>query len=179
MIEPVLRRLDAIAPEVLALLARVVFAAVLFGYFWTSALTKLGPEPGTLALGAFAQIFPRALESVGYDVSQLGLWHSLVVAGGTAAEFVLPVMIVLGLMARLAALGMIGFVGVQSLTDIVGHGAGPETIGLWFDRFPDALISDQRALWVAVLLVTVFHGAGSLSADNALRHLRRNRPQPA
>ncbi len=47
---------------------------------------------------------------------------------------------------------MIGFVVVQSLTDVYGHGQSGE-IGSWFDRFPDAIIMDQRALWVFLLLV--------------------------
>ena len=60
---------------------------------------------------------------------------------------------------------MIGFVVVQSLTDIVGHGADAATIGAWFDRASGALILDQRAFWVLVLLVRVFKGAGPLSLD--------------
>lgn len=166
-------RLDRLAPEVLPLMARGLFAAVLFGYFWASALTKVEPGFG-LSLGAYAQIFPRAMEAVGYDVSQLGLWHWLVVMAGTVAEFVLPVLIVLGLMTRLAALGMIGFIGVQSLTDVIGHRAGPETIGRWFDRVADSALLDQRALWVMLLVVIVMQGAGALSVDRWLARLRRN-----
>ena len=60
---------------------------------------------------------------------------------------------------------MIGFVVVQSLTDIVGHGVDAATIGAWFDRASGALILDQRAFWVLVLLVRVFKGAGPLSLD--------------
>ena len=65
---------------------------------------------------------------------------------------------------------MIGFIVVQSLTDLVGHGGfdHPETHGMWFDRFPDSAILDQRSLWVFLLLVLVLKGGGPLSLDNVL-----------
>lgn len=157
----------------LSLLARLIFAATLAFYFWASGLTKLGD--GLLGIfvpsvGAYAQIFPRAMEAVGYDTSQLSLWHTLVVLGGTWAEFLLPALIIVGLLTRLAALGMIGFIVVQSLTDIFAHGVAddPKTLGAWFDRFPDSLILDQRAFWVFVLVVLIIKGAGPLSLDRAL-----------
>jgi putative oxidoreductase len=77
-------------------------------------------------------------------------------------------LIVLGLLTRLAALGMVGFVVMQSLTDILGHAAGPETIGTWFDPASDALILDQRAFWMLVFLVLILKGAGPISADRFL-----------
>jgi putative oxidoreductase len=164
--------MEALAPALLPTLARLVFAGVLLMYFWASGITKLGP--GTFGFlhpsdGAYAQIFPRAFEAVGYDSSQLGVFAWAVAVAGTLAEFVLPLLIVLGLFTRFAALGLIGFAVVQSLTDIYGHGADAATIGAWFDRASDALIMDQRALWVVLLLVLVFKGAGPLSADRALR----------
>lgn len=164
-----LTRLDPLLP----LLARFTFAAVLLPYFWASGLTKLGDGLLGLfkpALGAYAQIFPRTLEAAGYDVSALGLWHWAVVTAGTWAEFVLPLLVVLGLLTRLSALGMLGFIAVQSLTDLYGHGgiAHPETLGAWFDRHPDGLILDQRAFWAFTLLVLVVKGAGALSVDQIL-----------
>ena len=66
---------------------------------------------------------------------------------------------------RLAALGMVGFVVVQSLTDIFGHSAAA---GAWFDRASDALILDQRALWLLLLIVLISKGAGPISADRFL-----------
>jgi putative oxidoreductase len=158
---------DRAGDWLLPTLARVVFAGVLFSYFWTSAGTKLDGL-FTPALGAYAQIFPKQFEAVGYDVSQMGLWHRLVVLAGAWAEYLLPVLIVIGLLTRLAALGMIGFVVVQSLTDIWGHGAGA---GAWFDAASDALILDQRALWCLLLAVLILKGAGPLSADRLLRPL--------
>ena len=162
-----LATLDRAGDILLPPLARLTFAAVLFSYFWSSALTKFDGV-FTPSVGAYAQIYPRAFEALGYDASGFGLFPWLVVVLGGWAEFVLPVLIVVGLMARLAALGMIGFIVVQSLTDIFGHLADAATIGRWFDRASDAVILDQRALWVMVLLVIVLKGAGALSLDRLL-----------
>ncbi len=168
--------LDAVSGPVLTTLARFLFAATLLLYFWNSALTKLGDGISGLwtpALGAYAQIFPRQMEAVGYDVSQLGLWHWAVVMAGTYAEILLPLMVVIGLFTRFAALGMIGFVTVQSLTDIVGHGAAA---GSWFDRLPDGVILDQRALWLFLLLLLALRGGGPLSVDRWIRSAPSLRP---
>jgi len=162
-----LNRADWLLPT----LARFLFAAIFFSYFITSGLTKLGDGFSGLwtpSIGAYSQIFPKVLEAAGYDVDALGLFHKLVVVAGTWAEFILPALIVLGLFTRIAALGMIGFVVVQSLTDIYGHGLGAE-VGAWFDRFPDAIIMDQRALWIFLLFTLVIKGAGPLSFDRALK----------
>lgn len=162
------------ADGLLSTLARFLFAAILLLYFWVSGLTKLGEGFMGLfqpSVGAYAQIFPRVMESVVYDTSQLSIFHWAVVVAGTWAEFILPALIVIGLLTRLSALGMIGFIVVQSLTDLIGHGGfeHPETFGAWFDRFPDSVIMDQRAFWIFVLLVLVVKGAGPLSLDAALR----------
>jgi putative oxidoreductase len=162
-------KLEKLSPLLLPTLARLVFAGVLCGYFWTSARTKLGDGLFGVSDGAYAQIFPRAFEAVGFDAGQLGLWHWFVVLAGTCAEFLLPLLIVAGLLTRLSALGMIGFIFIQSLTDVFGHGATGDTVGRWFDRAPDALILDQRAFWIFLLVILVLKGAGPISADRALR----------
>jgi putative oxidoreductase len=172
--QPMNRLGDAALP----ILARLVFAGVLLVYYWNSGLTKLGDgifgflQPSS---GAYVQIFPKAMEAAGYDTSQLTIFHWAVVTGGTIAEFVLPILIVIGLFTRLAAFGMIGFIVVQSLTDLYGHGgiAHEGTLGAWFDRMSDALILDQRAFWVLCLLILVLKGAGALSVD---RLIFRNAP---
>lgn len=161
------------ADGLLSLSARFVFAATLLMYFWASGMTKLGD--GILgvfqpSVGAYAQIFPKVMEAVVYDTSQLSVFHWAVVVAGTWAEFILPTLIVIGLLTRLSALGMIGFIIVQSLTDLIGHGGfeHPETFGAWFDRLPNSAILDQRAFWIFVLLVLVIKGAGPLSVDRFL-----------
>ncbi|WP_163846681.1 DoxX family membrane protein [Pseudooceanicola aestuarii] len=181
-----LSRMEPILP----LLARFLFAAVLLPYYWASAMTKTGA--GLLgvfspSLGAYAQIFPRQMEAAGYDASQLGLLQWAVVVAGTLAEFILPALIVLGLLTRLSALAMIGFVTVQTLTDLYGHGgiAHAETLGAWFDRAPDGLILDQRGLWFLLLMLLVVKGGGALSLDALLfrnavsAHPADRRPAPA
>lgn len=161
----------AAADWLIPTLARFVFAAVLLVYFLNSGMTKLGDGISGIwspSAGAYAQIFPRAFEAVGYDSDALSVFHRLVVVAGILAEFVLPTLIVLGLLTRLAALGAIGFIVVQSLTDIYGH-AQTSALGAWFDRFADAPIMDQRAFWIFVLVVLVIKGAGPLSFDRALQ----------
>jgi putative oxidoreductase len=172
--------LDRAGDTLLPTLARATFAAVLAGYFWSSALTKL-TGPFTPSLGAYAQIYPRALEAAGFDVSQMSALQTLVVLAGSWAELILPALIVLGLATRLAAFGMVGFTLVQSLTDIIGHKAGPEVIGAWFDRASDALILDQRALWLLLFAVLILKGAGPLSLDRlvAVGLARRKGQRPA
>lgn len=169
------------ADWILPTLARFIFAAVLAVYFWVSGMTKLGD--GLLgifqpSLGAYAQIFPRVMENVGYDVTQLGFYHWAVVTAGTVAEFILPLLIIAGLMTRLASLGMIGFIVVQSLTDLNGHGKWDDALvlGAWFDAPSNSLIMDQRALWVFLLLLLVIKGAGPLSFDRALAPKRSADP---
>lgn len=166
------------APALVPTLARLTFAGVLLFYFWGSALTKLGP--GSLGFlspsdGAYVQIFPKAMEAAGYDSGQLGLFHWAVAVAGTLAELILPLLIVLGLFTRLASLGMTGFVLVQSLTDIRGHGVGGDDLGRWFDAASGALIADQRGFWAFLLAALVLMGAGPLSLDRLLSAARRAR----
>ena len=110
--------------------------------------------------GAFAQIFPKAAEAVLYDVTQLTEFQRLAILIGTTAEYVLPVLIVIGLFTRVAAIGMIAFVIVQTAVDVSGHGV---TLGTWFNNAPELI--DQRTLGMFLLLVLAIKGAGPLSAD--------------
>ena len=152
--------------------ARFTFAAVLLVYFWASAATKFSDgffgflQP---SFGAYYQIVPKVAEAAQFDPEMISaVWYPLVLLGSWA-EIILPLLIVLGLFTRGAALGMIGFIIVQSLTDIFGHGVDAATIGGWFDRASDALILDQRLFWVFVLLFLVVQGAGRYSLDNWLK----------
>ena len=161
-----------LAGPALPLIARIIFAGTLLVYYIRSGLTKLGD--GVMGVfkpsdGAYIQIFPKAVEAAGYDTSQLNILHWAVVTAGTWAEFVLPVAIVLGFLTRPAALGMIGFILVQSIVDITGHGLTAKDIGTWFDGNASALILDQRAFWVFLLLVLVVKGGGALSLDRVLK----------
>ena len=158
-----LDRLDWLVPT----LARLTFLMVLFFYFWNSALLKIDGSIFSPSAGAFGQIFPKAAEAVVWDVLQMTLFQRLVILAGTVAEFVLPVLIVVGLLTRLAAIGMIGFVAVQTIVDVTGHGVA---LGSLFDS-AQALI-DQRIMWVFLFAVMVLKGAGPISIDVIFK--RRN-----
>ncbi|MXX16729.1 MAG: DoxX family protein [Gammaproteobacteria bacterium] len=160
------------APWLPGALARLVFAAVLLVYFLNSALTKTGDGFFGLFMiqdVAYFQILPSVIEQYDFDASQVPFipW-GLIVMLGTYSEIILPILIVIGLFTRLAALGMIGFVLVQSYVDIAFHGVDGKTIGSWFDNLSGAVILDQRALWMFLLIYLVIHGAGMLSLDRLL-----------
>lgn len=160
--------LEPFSTPVLTTLARFIFAAVLFMYFWNSGFTKIPDGISNLfspSFNAFAQIFPKGAEAAGYDITQATAFQKAVILAGTWSEFILPLLIVIGLFTRAAAFGMIGFVVVQSLTDIYGHGA---SLGAFFDATSDSAL-DQRAFWVFLLLVLVFRGGGPLSMDRFFR----------
>lgn len=170
--DTLVRRLGTLAPAMLPLVARIVFAGVFLVYFWSSAMTKIGP--GLFGIlhptdGAYVQIFPRAAEAAGYDFSKFGLWQWAVTVAGMWAEFLLPLLVVAGLLTRLASFGMIGFILVQSATDVLGQGV---PLGRWFDTDPGEL-ADARALWIVLLLVPAFLGSGVLSLDRVLLAARK------
>lgn len=156
----------------LGLAARFVFAGVLLFYLLNSARTKVGEGVMgffTITDNAYFQILPSVVESYDYDASQIPFFpYDIIVAAGTYAEFILPILIVVGLFTRIAAIGMIGFIAVQSLVDILFHGADEKTIGALFDRFSDSVITDQRSLWVFLLIYLVIRGAGAISLDHLL-----------
>ncbi|MGB1234495.1 MAG: DoxX family protein [Planktomarina sp.] len=155
----------------LPLVARFTFAAVLLNYFWNSAVTKLGDGIfGFLSpsLNGYIQVFPAKTEALGYDISGFSWFDWLVVTAGTIGEFVLPLLIVIGLLTRIAALGMIVFVIVQSYVDVTGHGVGGADLGAWFDGPSGALIMDQRLLWMTLFITLIVKGGGAISLDGLL-----------
>ncbi len=163
----------------LGLAGRLIFSSVLLFYFWNSAVTKLGSGPlGFLVPsdGAYAQILPVVLEQAGYDTSQIAFFpYGLIVVLGTWAEFLLPLLILLGLFTRIASLGMIGFIAVMTYVDITGHHVETQTIGAFFDAVQNSAISDQRLLWVFPLLYLAIRGAGLVSVDWLLARTYRHR----
>lgn len=149
---------------ILATAARLIFASVLFGYYWASGLTKVNgglPSFFSPSFNAFAQIFPRSAIGVSYDVNQATAFQTAAILVGTWAEFALPLCIVLGLFTRAASAGMIFFVLVQSTVDVIGHGAA---LGKFFDATPDAMI-DQRAFWLFLLAFLSLRGGGPFALD--------------
>ena len=156
------------------LVSRFLFAGILAGYYWNSALTKI--TDFSVNDKAYVQILPHLLEDVNYDVTQISFipW-GVIVHAGTYAEFILPALIIFGIFTRLSALGMIGFIVVQSFVDIIFHNTDKRTIGALFDRFPDAVIVDQRLLWVFLLFYLILYGPGRISVDSLLSRWYRNR----
>ena len=163
----------------LGLAARFIFAAVLLQFFLNSAMTKIGGSVMNIftpTAGAYAQMFPQLMEQVSYDISQIAFFpYGLLVLLGTWGEFILPVMVVLGLFTRFASVGMIIFIIVMSYVDIYGHGADAKTIGALFDGEPYAIISDDRLLWIFLLLVPTLKGPGVISLDWLLGSYYRKR----
>ena len=153
----------------LGLAARLMFSSVLFLYFINSAMTKVGSGfPGSLIVegNTYAQMFPKLFESVGYDASKIAFVpYGIIAYAGTYAEFILPILILLGLFTRAAALGFMGFLAVMTYTDITGHDA---KVGQFFDRFQDAAIADQRLLWLFPLVYLLIRGPGAISLDAVL-----------
>lgn len=150
-------------------LARFIFIAVLLKYFWGSAMTKVGTGFGglfNLDANGYVQIFPTKMDMLGYDPSGLGLVYKVVAVLGTWSEFILPALILIGLLTRLAALGMVGFVLVQTVVDVTGHGS---KLGAWFNNTSSDLIADQRLLWFMLFAFMIVKGAGPLSLDRLMR----------
>lgn len=161
----------------LSLAARFVFLSVFFFYYLNSFFTKVGEGfSGFFQItdNAYYQIVPAAMEAADSDSANVSLLADLMVFFGTYMEIILPILVVVGLLTRLSALGMIGFIAVQTFVDIQFHGAGEKTIGAMFDRFPDAAISDQRILWVFVMGVLVIKGGGYLSLDQLFAKKKMN-----
>jgi putative oxidoreductase len=164
-------QVERLGVQLVPLLLRVVFAATLLRYYWASAGTKVWDRKGeegildffTLESGVYAQMFPKAFEAAGYNTDKMGFVHDLIAFAGTYAEWLLPLLIVVGLFTRLAAMGMIGFVVVQTVVDVTGHGG---KLGMLFDARYELI--DERTLWVLLLGLIVVRGAGALSLDRLL-----------
>lgn len=147
--------LDALPHGLLALVARLGLAAT----FWISGQTKvqglvLDPIRGHLALG-----WPRLSESAldlfqhEYRLPLLDPWWAATLAAG--AEHLLPLLLLLGLATRWAALGLLGMTLVIQV-------------------FVYPLAWPVHLTWAAGLLYLIGRGAGPLSID-ALIGARRGR----
>lgn len=130
-----LRVLDFATP-VLDLGIRLLVASV----FFKSGLTKIASWDTTIAL--FENEYAVPLLS-----PEVAAWL------GTAAELTLPVLLVLGLGGRLAALALFVFniIAVISYPDL-------GEVGL-----------KDHQYWGLLLLVTLLHGPGKLSLDHLIR----------
>lgn len=162
-------KMDALGGrDVIGIASRGLFVLVLLPYYINSAMTKI--DGLGLSAGAFAQILPSIAEQYLYDITAIPFfpWH-LIVWAGTLAEFILPILILVGFMTRLAALGMIGFVIVQTYVDVVFHRAA---LGRLFNGMPTELV-DQRLLWGMLLGWIFYVGAGYFSVGGAVAKILR------
>ena len=135
-----IRRFNGLAdhiPHDLVALAARVFPAVVF---WQSGRTKvdgLTIKDSTYFL--FQDLYALPLIPPA--------WAAVM---ATVAEHVLPVLLVLGLLSRISALGLLVMTGVIQVF-----------------VFPEAWVT--HGLWAAALLVVAARGPGRLSLDHLLR----------
>ncbi len=152
----------------LPLLARLVFAGSLFLFFINSALTKFGLHLFSPSIGGYAQILPWKAAANGYNPAAFNWFDWLIVMVGTYGEIILPLLIILGLFTRLAAAGMLGFIVVMTVVDVVGHGV---VIGGIFDRQSTEIL-DQRMFWGFLLITLMMTGGGKISLDGLIERIR-------
>ena len=131
-----LNALGGLIPQDLVALAARVFPAVVF---WQSARTKV---EGFSIKDSTYFLFEHV-----YALPVIPPATAAVLA--TVAEHVLPVLLILGLMARVSALGLLVMTAVIQIF-----------------VFPDAWVT--HGLWAVALLVVVVQGPGRLSLDHLL-----------
>ena len=132
-------------PESLMLLfMRVVLA----GIFWRSGQTKI-------AEGTWFTISDNAYALFETEYSGVPLPSHLAAVMATCAEHLLPVLLVIGLFTRAAALGLLAM-----------------TMVIQIFVYPDAWWT-EHSLWVAMQLALVVRGAGLFSLDSLFAARRR------
>lgn len=163
---------------VLVTLCRIVFATVLLPWFVVGGLTRIsglalsvGPPAGVwpLSLGAYYAFAP----DLAVRGEMPGLAGHVFVLTMTMGELVLPVLVVLGLFGRTAASLLIAHLWIGAI--VTGGLTGQGTL---FDVSPFDAGPDRLQLWSMVLLPVALFGAGPLSADGLIRHLRGPRASP-
>lgn len=120
---------------------------VLAGIFWRSGRTKV--EEGSLL-----DISDTTYFLFKNDYSGVPLPSDLAAVMATYAEHLFPVLLVLGLLTRLSALALLGM-----------------TLVIQIFVYPDAWWP-VHSLWVALALVLIMRGGGSLALDAPLLRWR-------
>lgn len=132
-------------PESLMLLfMRVVLA----GIFWRSGQTKI-------AEGTWFTISDSAYTLFETEYSGVPLPPHFAAVMAAGAEHIFPILLVLGLFTRGAALGLLGM-----------------TLVIQIFVYPDAWWT-EHSLWVAMQLALIVRGAGLISLDQLLAGRRR------
>jgi len=141
-----IRAVSGTVPEGLALLfTRVALA----GIFWRSARTKV--EDGSLLTikdTTFFLFSDAPFNQVPILNGELGAYVT------TYTEYVLPILLLLGLATRLGALG------VLAMTLVIQTFVFPEMAVWW----------QTHILWVAMALVLIVRGGGLFSLDRLIGH---------
>lgn len=129
--------------DLVALISRLALASV----FWRSVQTKI---TGWEVFGQSLQFFNISSSTVmlfQYEYQLPLLSPTMAAYAGTAAEFFLPLLLVLGLGTRFAAFGLLVVTAV-----------------IQFLVFPQAW--PTHILWFALLLYLIKHGGGRLALDH-------------
>lgn len=108
--------------------------------FWKSALTKIATWDATLFLFEYEYAVPL-------------LSTQVAAIAATAVEITMPVLLVIGLGTRFSAMTLFAFNIIAVVSYPTLHEVG----------FKD------HQYWGLLLLVTIFHGPGTLSVDHFLR----------
>lgn len=109
----------------------------LFNVFFTSGLTKIQSWETTKMLFAYEYNVP-------FLAPELAAWM------GTAAELILPVLLVLGILSRPVALALFAFNAIAAMS--------------YPDISPAGLV--DHIMWGVMMASLFFHGAGKLSLDS-------------
>lgn len=131
--------------DLISFVSRLAIASV----FWRSVQTKI---TGWDVFGQSLQFFnvsPTTVMLFQYEYQLPFISPQTAAYAGTAAEFFFPILLVLGLATRFAALGLLVVTGV-----------------IQFLVFPEAW--PTHILWFALLMYLLKHGAGKLSLDHLL-----------
>jgi len=137
--------IGSIAMQNLTLLfSRIVLA----GIFWRSARTKVEE-------GSWLSISDTTYFLFKEEYSGVPLPSELAAVLATISEHAFPILLVIGLFTRLSALALLGM-----------------TMVIQIFVYPEAWWS-VHSLWVALALILIMRGAGSISLDAALLQVRR------
>ena len=144
-------------------LSDLIMRVVVGWAFYASGITKVVSEPLINLLGTEIK-YPTSLAPTDttlflfeeeYNVPLLA--PELAAQLGTMAEIILPVLLVLGLFGRLAALGLFVF----NIVAVLSYPPAQSGAGLYL-----------HVLWGVILLALVAHGPGKISIDHIFRKIR-------
>lgn len=153
IVRTIARWLDAIPYSLIALFLRIIAAHP----FFVSGQTKIeGPTVGGEIFGLDLSLqIPTSIRDATFalfaDEYKLPLISPTLAAyAATAVEFILPLLLVIGLLTRLSALGLLVM-----------------TMVIQIFVFPDAWWT-VHAYWAAILIVLIARGPGAISLDHLL-----------